>query len=127
MSAQTNNKYIVGKKSLVTIITEGIQEKKGTDIVVMDLRKIEGSICNYFVIAQGGSPSQVEAIVESIGEFASKAGEKPTHVVGLESCQWVAMDYTDVMVHVFLPDVREYYDLEHLWEDAKLKKIANLD
>ena len=118
---------IVGKKSLITVITEGIQEKKGTNIVVVDLRKIEGSICNYFIIAQGGSPSQVEAITDSISEFALKAGEKPTHVIGLESCQWVAMDYTDVMVHIFLPEVREYYDLEHLWEDAKLKRIPDLD
>ena len=54
-------------------------------------------------------------------------GEKPAHVVGLENAQWVAMDYTDVMVHVFLPDVREYYDLEHLWYDAQLKYIEDLD
>ena len=115
------------KVDLVKVITKGIQEKKGTDIVVMDLRKIEGAICNYFVIAQGGSPAQVEAIVESVGDMARAEGEKPTHVVGLDQCQWVAMDYTDVMVHVFLPDLRSYYDLEHLWEDAKIKNIPNID
>ena len=70
-------------KTLVNIITEGIQEKKGSNIV--------------------------------------------THVVGLENAQWVAMDYSDVLVHIFLPDVREYYDLEHLWEDAKLTRIPDLD
>ena len=53
--------------------------------------------------------------------------EKPTHVVGLENAQWVAMDYGDVLVHIFLPDVREYYDLEHLWEDAPLERIPDLD
>jgi ribosome-associated protein len=53
--------------------------------------------------------------------------EKPTAVVGLENAQWVAMDYTDVMVHIFLPDVREYYDLEHLWEDAEVTQIPDLD
>ena len=113
---------------LVKTITEGIQEKKGTDIVVADLTKIEGTICKYFIICQGNSPTQVEAIAESIGDFArERLKEKPTHVVGLENAQWVAMDYTDVLVHIFLPDVRAYYDLEHLWEDARLTHIPNLD
>ena len=113
------------KKDLVKIITKGIQEKKGTGIVVVDLRKIEGAICNYFVICQGGSPQQVEAITESIGDVAREAGEKPVHIIGLEHAQWVAMDYTDVMVHIFLPEVRAFYDLEHLWEDAKISRIAD--
>ena len=113
---------------LVETIIQGIQEKKGAGIVVADLTDIEGTICRYFVICQGNSPSQVEAITESVGDFARKElGEKPTHVVGLENAQWVAMDYTDVLVHVFLPDVRTFYDLEHLWEDAKLTHIPDLD
>ena len=115
-------------KQLVKTITEGIQEKKGSDIVVADLSKIEGTICKYFIICQGNSPTQVEAIAESVGDFArERLKEKPTHVVGLENAQWVAMDYTDVLVHIFLPDVLEYYDLEHLWDDAKLTYIPNLD
>ena len=115
-------------KQLVKTITEGIQEKKGTDIVVADLTKIEGTICKYFIICQGSSPTQVEAIAESVGDFArERLKEKPTHVVGLENAQWVAMDYTDVLVHIFLPYVREYYDLEHLWDDAKLTYIPNHD
>ena len=115
-------------KQLVKTITEGIQEKKGTDIVVADLTKIEGTICKYFIICQSNSPTQVEAIAESVGDFArERLKEKPTHVVGLENAQWVAMDYTDVLVHIFLPDVRDYYDLEHLWEDAPLTRIPDLD
>jgi ribosome-associated protein len=115
-------------QELVNVITEAIQEKKGRDIVIADLRKIEGTICQYFIICTGNSPTQVEAIAESIGDMArERLKEKPTHVVGLENAQWVAMDYTDVLVHVFLPDVREYYDLEHLWEDAKIVQIENLD
>ena len=115
-------------KQLVETIKKGIQEKKGQGIVVADLSGIDGSICRYFVICQGGSPSQVEAITDTIAEFARKElGEKPAHVVGLENAQWVAMDYTDVLVHIFLPDVREYYDLEHLWDDAKLTRIPDLD
>jgi len=115
-------------KQLVETITKGIQEKKGKGIVVADLSGIDGTICHYFVICQGNSPSQVEAIAESVGDFARKElDERPAHVVGLENAQWVAMDYTDVLVHVFLPDVREYYDLEHLWSDADLTYIPDLD
>ena len=113
-------------KLLVEVITKGIQEKKGSDIVVADLTKMESTICKYFIICQGNSPTQVEAIAESVGDMArEQLKEKPAHVVGMENAQWVAMDYTDVLVHIFLPDVREYYDLEHLWEDAKLTFIPN--
>lgn len=109
-------------KNLVETIIKGIQEKKGIDIVVADLTHIDSSICRYFVICQGNSPTQVEAITDSVIETVrEELGEKPVHVVGLDNAQWVAMDYTDVMVHIFLPDVREYYDLEHLWDDAKLE------
>ncbi|MBR4921119.1 MAG: ribosome silencing factor [Prevotella sp.] len=113
---------------LVESITKGIQEKKGSNIVIADLKGIDGAICHYFIICQGNSPAQVEAITESVGEFARKElQEKPTAVAGLENAQWVAMDYTDVMVHIFLPDFREYYDLEHLWDDATLTHIPDLD
>ena len=113
---------------LVKTITEAIQEKKGIGIVVADLTKIDGSISSYFIICEGGSPTQVEAICESVGDLCrERLKEKPTHVVGLENAQWVAMDYGDALVHIFLPDVRAYYDLEHLWEDAELTRIEDLD
>ena len=115
-------------EELVTTITRGIQEKKGSKIVIADLTNIEGTICKYFVICQGNSPAQVEAITESVGDFArNELQEKPTTVAGLGNAQWVAMDYADVLVHIFLPDVREFYDLEHLWADAKLTHIPDLD
>ena len=115
-------------KQLVDIITEGIQEKKGSGIVIADLREIEGSIANYVVICQGSSPAQVEAIAESVSDFArKKAGEKPVNVVGLGNDQWVAIDYVDVLVHIFQPETRAFYDLENLWEDAPLTKIADID
>ena len=115
-------------KQLVDIITEGIQEKKGSGIVIADLREIEGSIANYFVICQGSSPAQVEAIAESVSDFArKKAGEKPVNVGGLGNDQWVAIDYVDVLVHIFQPETRAFYDLENLWEDAPLTKIADID
>jgi len=113
---------------LVDTIVKGIQEKKGKGIVVADLEGIDGTICRYFVVCQGNSPSQVEAITESIGDMTrTELHEKPMRIVGLENAVWVAMDYGDVLVHVFVPDVRQYYDLEHLWADAKLTRIEDLD
>lgn len=115
-------------KKLVETITKGIQEKKGSNITIADLSDIEGSVCRYFVICQGNSPSQVEAITDSVEETARvEAGEKPVHVVGLTNAYWVAMDYTDVMVHIFLPEARTYYNLENLWEDAKLTHVPDID
>ena len=115
-------------KRLVETITKGIQEKKGSKIVVADLNGVDGAIANYFVICQGNSPTQIEAIAESIGETVRKElKEKPTHVVGLGLNQWVAIDFVDVMVHVFLPEMRTFYDLGHLWADAKLTHLPDLD
>ena len=104
-------------KKLIQQITEGIQDKKGKKIVIADLTKIDDTICNYFVICQGNSPSQVTAIVESIRDFTRKGADtKPFAVDGLRNAEWVAMDYSDILVHVFLPETREFYNLEHLWE-----------
>ena len=115
-------------KELVENIVKGIQEKKGYGIVVADMRGIEGAICQYFIICQGNSPMQVEAISDSVEEFArERSGEKPVKVVGLPNALWVAMDYTDVIVHIMVPDMREYYNLEALWEDAILTRIPDLD
>ncbi len=112
-------------KEIVKKIVEGIQEKKGQRIVVADLSHIEGTIAQYFVICQGNSPTQVEAIAESIGDMVrEQLHEKPAHVVGLERAQWVAIDYTDVIVHIFVPELREFYDLENLWQDAKMEEIS---
>ena len=119
---------MVQTETLVQTIIKGIQEKKGSNIVVADLSGIDGTICNIFIVCQGNSPTQVEAIAESVGDMARmELQERPAHVVGLENAQWVAMDYTDVLVHIFLPDVRQYYDLEHLWDDAQLTHIPDLD
>ena len=115
-------------KTLVKTITEGIQDKKGKDIVIADLSHIDGAIAKYFIICQGSSPSQVEAIADSVCETARiEAGEKPVHTVGLPQAYWVAMDFVDVIVHVFIPEARDFYNLETLWEDAKVINIPNLD
>lgn len=113
---------------LVKKIVEGIQEKRGKNIVIADLTEIDDTICNYFIICQGNSPSQVLAIVDSVKEYVRKeTGNKVYGVDGVKNAQWVAMDYSDVLVHVFLPEVREFYNLEHLWADAKLTSVPDLD
>ena len=116
------------KNNLVEIIIEGIQEKKGQKIVIADLTEIEDTICNYFVICQGNSPNQVSVIADSVWDYTfQETGEKPTAIDGQQNAQWVAMDYSDVLVHIFLPETREFYNLENLWADAKLTYIPDID
>jgi ribosome-associated protein len=115
-------------KALIEAIEKGIQDKKGKKIVVVDLSGINETICNFFVICEGDSTLQVNAIVTSIKDTASKdTGIRPLAVDGEQNAEWVAMDYSDVLVHVFLPDRREFYDLEHLWADARLTAIPDID
>ncbi|NDV59177.1 ribosome silencing factor [Bacteroides sp. 519] len=115
-------------QNLIAKITEGIQEKKGKNIVIADLTSIGDTVCKYFIICQGNTPSQVGAIVDSVKETAREgANVKPISIDGLRNAEWVAMDYADVWVHVFLPEIREYYNLETLWADAKLTKIPDID
>lgn len=120
--------YKAGKHNLLDTIIDGIQDKKGHNIVIVDLSSIEDTICTYFVIAQGGSPTQVHALAMSVGDKAREVcGARPLAVDGLRNSNWVAMDYAEVIVHIFLPEEREFYDIEHLWADAELTEIPDLD
>ena len=115
-------------RTLVDKAVEAIQDKKGRDITILDLSGIDGCITKAFVVCEGGSPSQIEAIPDNVSEkLRIDLGEKPTKVAGLENCVWVAMDYVDIMVHIFVPEARDHYDLEHLWSDAPTELIPNLD
>lgn len=115
-------------KALLQAVIEGIQEKKGRKITVVDLTDIRDSICKYFVICQANSNVQVEAVAGSVNDVVrDRRGEKAIGVSGLENAYWIAMDYGDVMVHVMMPEAREYYDLEHLWADARLTDLVDED
>lgn len=92
-------------------------EKKATNVVILDLRAFE-YLCDYYVVLEGDSEPQVRAIVEAIEAGLKEAGEEPWHVEGLAGRQWVLLDYVDVVIHVFRPEVRELYMLERLWGDA---------
>ncbi len=113
-----------GTDQLITQIIRGIEEVKGHDIEILDLREIENTVCDYFIICNGTSNTQVNAIVNSIQKSVSKAlKEKPWHVEGSDNAEWILMDYVHVVVHVFQKHIREFYDIEGLWGDAKSVKI----
>ena len=115
-------------EGLVKRIAEGIQEKKGKNIVIADLTSTDNSVCKYFVICEGNTPTQVAAIADSVSDYVRiNAGVKPTGVVGLRIARWVVMEYCDVLVHIFVPEDRHFYNLENLWADAHLTEIPNLD
>ena len=109
---------------LIALILQGIEEVKGHDIYLLDLRDIENTVCDYFIISNGTSNTHVNAIVGSIRKIVSKAiQDKPWHVEGEDNAEWVLMDYVNVVVHVFQKHIREYYDIESLWGDAITTQI----
>lgn len=112
---------------LITQVIKGIEDVKGQDIEILDLRDIENTVCDYFIICNGTSNTQVNAIVNSVQKSVSKAlKEKPWHVEGSDNAEWILMDYVDVVVHVFQKHIREFYDIEGLWGDAKSVKIETI-
>lgn len=112
---------------LVDAIVEGIQEVKGKDIVHLDLRDVQNTVCDHFIICHGDSDTQVEAISGSVQRFAlEKAGEKPWHIEGERNSEWVLMDFVDVVVHIFHRDKRAFYALEDLWGDAARTSYENV-
>ncbi|MDR0865966.1 MAG: ribosome silencing factor [Candidatus Symbiothrix sp.] len=114
-------------KVLVNSIIEALQEKKGKRIITMDLSNLEGAICKYFIIAQGNTPTQVSALSDSVWDVVyEKMHEKPMGAVGMKEAQWIAMDYGTVMLHIFIPHIREYYNLENLWADADVTEIPDI-
>jgi ribosome-associated protein len=121
------NKKNKEESKLLDYIIKGIEEKKGTDIVIMDLEAIPNSICGHFIVCTGNSSTQVEAIADSIEDEVRKGMNiKPWHVEGYENKEWILMDYIDTVVHVFQPEIREFYAIEDLWADAVLKKHVAL-
>ncbi|HBB48852.1 MAG TPA: ribosome silencing factor [Flavobacteriaceae bacterium] len=109
---------------IVAEIIKGIEEVKGQEIQILDLREIENTVCDYFVICSGNSNTQVNAIVNSVQKLVSKSlKEKPWHIEGSDNAEWVLMDYVHVVVHVFQKHIREFYDIEGLWGDAKSVSI----
>ena len=109
-------------------IIEAITDRKGKKISLLDLQKIETAPASSFIICQGSSTSQVSSIADSIRERLQKnLDTKPYNYVGYKNSQWIIIDYGDVMVHVFLPEFRDFYNLEELWSDANIINLPDLD
>ncbi len=116
----------INNDDLLSNIILGIEEVKGEDINILDLREIDNSACDYFVICNGNSNTQVNAIMNSVQKTVSKSiKDKPWHVEGSDNSEWILMDYVNVVVHVFQKHIREYYNIESLWGDAKITLIEN--
>lgn len=109
---------------LADIVINAIHEKKGEQVVKIDMRPINSPIADFFIVCQGSNRTQVEAIVDSIYQEVEKAiGIRPSHLEGRENAEWMLIDYFDVVVHVFQPETRGFYKLESLWADADITEI----
>jgi len=119
-------KAVITDKSEVFIssVIKGIEEKKGKNIQIFDLRKTGHSVCDFFVICNADSGTQVDAIAYSVeAEVKNETGESPWKSEGFENKEWILIDYVDVVVHVFQTPIREFYKLERLWADAEVRDI----
>lgn len=113
-------------EKLADAIVKGMQEKKASDIVVMDLRKVKNAVADFFILCSGNSDKQLDAIADSVDAEVFKAlKENPWHSEGKSNKEWVLLDYIDVVAHVFRKDKREFYALERLWGDAEITQIED--
>jgi ribosome-associated protein len=116
----------VDAEKLSDAIVKGMQEKKASDIVVMDLRQVKNAVADFFVICSGSSDKQLEAISDSIDEQVFKiVKEKPWHMEGKNNKEWMILDYISVVSHIFRQDRRQFYALEKLWGDAEITSIED--
>ncbi len=108
---------------LIETIVSAIEDKKGKNIVTLDLSGFDGAICSTFVVCNADSTTQVAAIADGIEEKVLETlGEKVWRVEGQQNAVWIAMDYVDVVVHIFQTEMRDFYRLEELWADAPMVK-----
>lgn len=129
MPYKTDTKQDIEKQQqLRDAVILAIQDRKGKSITDIDLGEIESAPAREFIVCQGNSTSQVSAIADNIRENVQKTtGQKPYNYDGYRNSQWIIIDYGSLFVHVFLPDTRTYYNIEDLWNDAKITEIPDLD
>lgn len=117
----------LSSEQLSQVVVKGMQEMKAEDVVVMDLRKVDNAVADFFVICSGNSDTHIDSIAESVDkEVSSIDGQNPWHREGYNNKTWVLLDYVDVVVHVFSDSKREFYALESLWGDAKITRYDEL-
>ncbi len=116
----------ISAQMLCDIIVKGMQEKKGTQIAIVDLQKLRQPVTDFFIICSGNTDRHVEAIADSVMNEVYKVNEEnPWHIEGLENKQWVLLDYVNVVAHIFQKERRSFYGLEELWGDAQIKYIED--
>ncbi|WP_286756671.1 ribosome silencing factor [Roseivirga sp. UBA838] len=115
----------MNSEELSKVVVKGMEEKKAEDIVIMDLRKVKGAICDFFVICSGNSDTQIEAIAKSVEEEVEKTKERAWRKEGFTNREWILIDYVNVVAHIFRKDRRSYYGLEELWGDAAITSVTN--
>ncbi|MCA1751887.1 MAG: ribosome silencing factor [Cryomorphaceae bacterium] len=109
---------------LVDSVVRGIQEVKGKEICTVDLRQLNSAVTDYFVICHGTSDTQVDAISRAVQkQVYNETGDEPSHKEGMNSSEWILLDYFDVVVHIFKEETRQFYNLEKLWADADVKHV----
>ena len=119
-------KKIVNSDLLIAEVIKGIEDVKGENISIIDLREIENTVCEYFILCDGTSNTQVSAIASFIQKHVSKSlKDKPWHVEGESNAEWILIDYVNIVVHVFQKHVRQFYSLEELWGDGKITNIES--
>jgi ribosome-associated protein len=102
-------------------------EKKGQKVAMIDLRKLQNRVCDFFVISHAASSTQVDSLAWSVEDVVRKeTGRKPYHVEGKENCMWVLLDYGDILVHIFQEAYRDFYDLEALWADGHITVLEDM-
>jgi ribosome-associated protein len=113
------------KEILTEAITEAMLDKKAKNPVIMDFSKLNSSVCDAFIICHGTSRTQVEAIADGvISNVKIKTGLNPWHKEGLENAEWILIDYSDIVVHIFQDSKRNFYNLEQLWADAEISEVS---
>jgi ribosome-associated protein len=109
---------------LVDAIVDGLEDIKGEKITILNLQNLENSVCDYFVICQANSNTQVKALADSVEKKVRETlNDRPWHVEGAEYAEWILIDYVSVAVHVFQSEARDFYDLEGLWADATITQL----
>lgn len=127
MTNATAKKVSEESPALLHLIIDAIQDIKGKNIVQLDMREIDSSPADYFIICEGDSTTQIRSISSNIQKrIKEEEGILPSTKEGIQDANWVLVDYFDVVVHVFYPETRKFYDLEDLWGDAKITEFANL-
>lgn len=113
---------------LTEIAIKGIQDKKGKDITLISLKEIEGSLFDYYIVCTGNSPSHIDSITDAIEqEIKQSVDLNPKRIEGLQNCQWVLLDYFDVIIHVMLEETRDFYKIEQMWKDAPQTHLENIE